>query len=309
MRAKNFALSNGRVMFHDRAMSRRRFSVGSLAAASALLCTSSTAMSAQPLPLPEQLAALERQHGGRLGVSMLDTGSGRRANYRHDERFPMCSTFKLLAVACVLARVDRRQESLDRRIVFFQDAVLSYAPVTSKHVGGNGMTVAELCEAAVTLSDNTAANLLLASFGGPPGLTAYLRSIGDQVTRLDRLEPDLNEAVPGDPRDTTMPNAMVEDLRRLVVGNALSPASREQLAAWLVGCKTGDKRLRAGLPRAWRVGDKTGTGERNATNDIAVLWPPGRQPLLVAAYYVGSLEASEAREAVLAEVGRLALQL
>jgi beta-lactamase class A len=288
-------------------MSRRCFLAGSLAPV-LLRPRPATAAGTSRQPR-DRLIELEQQHGGWLGVAMLDTGSGRRADYRGDERFPLCSTFKLLAAACVLARVDRRQDSLDRRILFTQDAVLSYAPVTSHHVGGEGMTLAALCEAAITLSDNTAGNLLLDSFGGPAGLTAYLRSLGDSMTRLDRREPDLNEAAPGDPRDTTTPLAMVEDLRRLIVGDALSPASQSQLAAWMVGCKTGDKRLRAGVPPGWRVGDKTGTGDNNATNDVAVLWPPGRKPLLVAAYFVGSQAPSDAREAILAEVGKLAASL
>jgi len=156
------------------------------------------------------------------------------------------------------------------------------------------------------LSDNTAGNLLLDSFGGPAGLTAYARSLGDAVTRLDRRETELNEAAPGDPRDTTTPLAMADLLRQTVLGDALSAASREQLTAWLVANRTGGKRLRAGVPKDWRGGDKTGTGGHNATNDVGVLWPPGRAPIVVAAYYVEAQASDEARNAVLAEVGRLA---
>jgi beta-lactamase class A len=168
------------------------------------------------------------------------------------------------------------------------------------------MTVGELCDAAVTLSDNTAANLLLDSFGGPAGLTAHMRSLGDGVSRLDRRETALNEAAPGDPRDTTTPAAMLGLLRDTVLGTALSPSSRAQMAAWLVANKTGDKRLRAGVPAGWRVGDRTGTGGNNATNDVAVLWPPGRVPIVVAAYYAEARASEDERNAVLAEVGRLA---
>ena len=252
-----------------------------------------------------RLAALERRHGGRLGVAVLDTVGGRRINHRGEERFPMCSTFKWLAAAHVLARVDRGEEGLDRRVVFDRKDLVSYSPVTEKHVK-DGMTLAEICEAAVTLSDNTAGNLLLASFGGPAGLTAFARSIGDTRTRLDRVEPELNEATPGDPRDTTTPAMMLHDLQALLLGDVLSVASRAQLTAWLVANRTGDERLRAGLPADWRAGDKTGTGNHGVTNDVAILWPPGRGPLLVAAYYAGAAGATQAqRNAVLADVGRI----
>ena len=158
----------------------------------------------------------------------------------------------------------------------------------------------------MTLSDNTAANLMLASFGGPAALTAHLRSLGDTVTRVDRREPYLNEARPGDPRDTTTPNAMLELLRKTVLGDALTPSSREQLIAWLAANKTGDQRLRAGVPKGWRIGDKTGSGGNHATNDIGVIWPPGRAPIIVTAYFLGSPASPDERDAVLAEIGRLA---
>lgn len=217
----------------------------------------------------------------------------------------MCSTFKLVAVAHLLARVDRGDEDLDRPVAFGRDALVSYSPATEPHAGVDGMTVASLCEAAITLSDNTAANLLLDRVGGPASLTAWLRTIGDRSTRLDRHEPELNEASPGDPRDTTTPRAMVGTLHALLVGGVLSVASRDRLAAWLVGNMTGDRRLRAGLPAGWRIGDKTGTGGHRSTNDIAVVWPPDRPPLLVAAYHDRSRGSREEREEVLADVGRL----
>lgn len=258
--------------------------------------------------LRRALAGLEARHGGRLGVAALDGTGALLAAHRGDERSALCSTFKCLAAACVLARVDRGAESLDRRVRYGEDALVPYSPATARHAGdGGGLTVGEPCGAAVTLSDNTAGNLLLDGFGGPAGLTAFLRTLGDGTTRLDRRETALNEAAPGDPRDTTTPAAMAATLRTLVLGAAaLSPASRERLAAWLVGCTTGGKRLRAGVPAAWRVGDKTGTGGNNATNDVAVLWPPGRAPVVVAAYYAEARAPEAERNAVLAEVGRLA---
>jgi beta-lactamase class A len=238
-------------------------------------------------------------------VAVLDLATGRRTLHRGDERFAMCSTFKFLATALVLARVDRRLESLDRRLTFTELDLLSYSPVTKARVGALGMSIEEICHAAMTWSDNTAANLLLASFGGPPALTAFARSLGDTVTRSDRIEPDLNEALPGDPRDTTTPLAMAENVRRLVVGDALGAQSRERLTTWLVANKTGDARLRAGFPKAWRVGDKTGTGGQNTTNDIAIAWPPDREPVIVSAYYAESPASLGDRSAVLADVARI----
>jgi beta-lactamase class A len=254
----------------------------------------------------QSLAELERRNGGRLGVAALDTATGQRLGHRADERFPMCSTFKFLAAAFVLGRVDRGEERLDRRVVFSEADLVTYSPVTKNGVGPAGMSVAELCEAAVTLSDNTAGNLLLASFGGPLALTGFTRTLGDELTRLDRIETALNEATPGDPRDTTAPAAMLGDMQRLLVGDALTAVSREHLVGWLLACKTGAKRLRAGFPADWRVGDKTGGGHGTA-NDIAIAWPSGRAPILVAAYYTESTISDDARNAVIAEAGRLAV--
>jgi beta-lactamase class A len=256
--------------------------------------------------LIRSLAALEKERGGRLGVAVIDTSSGRSAAYRGDERFALCSTFKVLAAAAILARVDAGKEQLERRIRFEAKDVVVNSPVSKNHVGGDGMSLAEICEAAITLSDNTAGNLLLANLGGPEGLTAYARSLGDTVTRLDRNEPDLNEAIPADVRDTTSASAMLSDLRALITGNALTSASRERLVDWLVGNKTGDARLRAGFPREWRVGDKTGSGERGTTNDVAVVWPSANHsPLFVSVYLTGSSPEADHRNATLAKVARL----
>jgi beta-lactamase class A len=270
---------------------------------------------AQDATTPEatdRFEELERRHGGRLGVAILDVATGNRMEHPANERFPMCSTFKFLTAAFVLARVDRGEERLDRRVTFTKaDLVtragrVAWSPVTETRVGGDGMTIGEVCEAAVALSDNTAANLLLASFGGPAALTTYLRSLGDTITRLDRFEPDLNEAAPGDPRDTTTPLAMLETMRKLVLGDALSGSSRKHLAAWLVATKTGDKRLRAGFPEGWRVGDKTGTSMNGVANDISVVWPPNRGPLIVTVYFAEAQASDEQRDAIIAEVGGIA---
>lgn len=252
----------------------------------------------------EELKRLEGESGGRLGVAMLDTGTGQCVGHRMDERFPMCSTFKVLASGAVLHRVDAGKESLARRIYFTDSDLVTHSPETQKHVGPVGMTVAELCEAAMTLSDNTAGNLLLATIGGPQGLTAFVRSLGDEVTRLDRIETELNEAAPDDLRDTTTPDAMAADLGALALGDVLSTKSRTQLVSWLAANTTGSKRLRAGLPAGWRVGDKTGTGEQGTANDVAVIWPPDRAPFVITAYLTGAAAPVERQDAVMAAVGR-----
>ncbi len=250
----------------------------------------------------DALAALERRSGGRLGVFALDTGSGRRLAHRADERFSMCSTFKLLAVAAVLERVDQGSERLDRRVAYGPADLLGYAPVTRAHVGEGGLPLAVLCQAAIEVSDNTAANLILAALGGPATVTRFARGIGDNVTRLDRSEPAMNR--PDGLLDTTSPRAFAGSTRAILLGEALAPPSRRLIEGWMETSKVGAARLRAGFPAAWRLGDKSGTGDAQA-NDVAITWPPGRPPLIIAAYYVAPALTDAAREAVLAEVGRI----
>lgn len=254
---------------------------------------------------PERaIAEIEARVGARLGVAMRDTASGAELRYRADERFPITSTFKLLASAALLARVDAGRDSLDRRVRFAKSDIVAYSPATERHADGEGMTLAEICDAAITLSDNTAGNLLLAAIGGPDGLTQYARALGDMVTRLDRIETDLNEARPGDVRDTTSPAAMLGNLEKLLVGEALSSASRQRLTNWMIANKTGDTRLRAGVPDGWRVGDKTGAGGNGSNNDIAIVWPPGGKPILIAAYLTECARSVDERNAALADVAR-----
>ncbi|ANB16270.1 class A beta-lactamase [Dokdonella koreensis] len=262
------------------------------------------ATAAAPLALPrDRLAELERASGGRLGVAVLDTATGRSLGWRDEERFAMCSTFKFLLAAAVLQRVDRGELTLDRRLPIRKDDLIHHSPVTERHVGSHGLAVADLCEATMTLSDNAAANLLLPLVGGPAGLTATLRAWGDATTRLDRPEPHLNDVPPGDPRDTTTPREMAAHVQRLVLGDLLQPASRERLTGWLAGNRTGDHRLRAGLPKGWRVGDKTGSGP-GTTNDVAIVWPEGRAPFALACYLTGSSLKDDGRNAILASVAR-----
>nr|WP_176559905.1 class A beta-lactamase [Pseudoroseomonas rhizosphaerae] len=250
----------------------------------------------------DRRAARRGGEGHRRGRAGRD---GLRAGHRAAERFPMTSTFKLLAAAAVLRRVDAGQERLDRVLRFSRADLVTYSPVTGPQADGPGMTLEALCEAIVTLSDNTAGNLVLGTLGGPAGLTAFARSLGDTVTRLDRLETALNEAAPGDPRDTTSPEAMLGLIEALTVGEALSAASRDRLVGWLLGSKTGDNRLRAGLPPGWRAAGKTGSGGRNTSNDVGLLLPPdGRAPVLVAVYLTGATAPAGARDAAIAEVAR-----
>jgi beta-lactamase class A len=251
----------------------------------------------------ERIAALEARAGGRIGVFVLDTASGLSIAHRSEERFPMCSTFKLLTAAAVLALVDAGSERLDRKIPYGTADLLEYAPVTKAHVGDGAMSLGDLCAAAIDWSDNTAANLLLQVIGGPPAFTRYVRALGDDLTRLDRNEPTLNTAIAGDERDTTTPAAMVGDMRAVLLGDRLSQGSRRQLETWLIGDRVGDKRIHAGLPPSWRVGDKTGTGDNGTANVIAILRPPDRAPLLAAVYYTGSSGSADALNAVHKEIG------
>ena len=280
-----------------------RRALGAIAAAAAA-AAAGRAGAAEASEFSDAMAAIEAGTAGRLGVAVLDTGRRRRLGYRAGERFPLCSTFKLLAAACVLARVDAGGESLERAIAYGAADLVPYSPVTQPRASEGAMPLADLLAAALTLSDNTAANLILAQIGGPPGLTAYLRGLGDGLTRLDRVEPGLNEARPDDPRDTTTPAAMLEDLDRLVLGDALSAASRERLKGWLLANRTGGARLRAGLPADWRIGDKTGSGERGTANDVGVLWPPGGAPIVVTVYLTGAGGTDEARSAAISGVAR-----
>lgn len=280
---------------------------GLAAAGSAVLAGGRGARAAGPATdqFLAELKVLESDSGGRLGVAVVDTASGAQFGQRMDERFAMCSTFKLLLAGAVLARVDGGKEQLSRRIRFGRGDLVAYSPVTKEMIDGDGLSVAELCHAAVTRSDNTAANLLVASLGGPSAVTAFARSLGDQVTRLDRVETELNEGKPGDDKDTTSPRAMAHCVQALTLGGALQAGSRDQLVAWLRANATGDSRLRAGMPAGWRVGDKTGSGNHGTANDVAVIWPPQRAPVIVAVYLT---EAQEKKQnATIAAVGRAAV--
>lgn len=251
-----------------------------------------------------RILSVEKRTGGRIGVAALDTGSGKHLEYRSEERFPMCSTFKFLAAAAVLKRVDEGEEKLERFVSYAEKDILEYAPVTKAHLKDGGMTLGALCAAAIEQSDNTAGNLLLDTIGGPTGLTKFARSIGDETTRLDRKEPELNSATAGDERDTTSPAAMCANMQRLTLGNMLSESSRRQLENWLQHNETGTLLIRAGVPKTWAVADKTGRCGNGATNDVAIIRPPGREPIVIAVYSIGSPGSADDRSAILAETAR-----
>jgi len=256
-----------------------------------------------------RVAAIEARIGGRIGVAALDTSNGKRFDHRAEERFPMCSTFKFLAAAAVLKRVDEKQEKLDRFVSYGAKDILEHAPVTKERLKDAGMTLGALCEAAIEQSDNTAANLLLDAIGGPASLTHFARNLGDQITRLDRKEPDLNSAIAGDERDTTTPGAMCLDMQRLLVASVLSESSRRQLEDSLLRNKMGQLMIRAGVPKTWSVGDKSGRCANGATNDIAIIRPPDRAPILLAIYSVGSTAPANNREMAIAEVAKIVAEL
>ena len=273
-----------------------------LAAAPALVLAA-PAFAATP-----DFAAIERASGGRLGVYVLDMASARTLAWRGDSRFPFCSSFKAPLAAFVLSKVDRGELRLDQAVHYgAADELPYYAPITRKHMAEGAMTLEALCAAAVDYSDNIAANLLLRETGGPQALTAWMRSIGDATFQLAHNEPHLNLSRFGAAADTTTPRAMAQSFRRLALGDVLSPASRALWVSWLQANTTGDKRLRAGLPSGWRVGDKTGTWNEGwfSTVDIAVAWPPGRAPLVIAGF-VTDQPSTAAGEAALAEVARQA---
>lgn len=286
-------------------------------ASASLLAAATGAQAMQPrhssADTIKALADLERSVGGRLGVALLDTASGQITGHRLDERFAMCSTFKLPLAGAIMREIDQGHLRPDQWVAYGKADLVAHAPVTTQNLKRGGMTVIGLAEAAQTTSDNTAANLLLKLIGGPSGFTAILRAAGDTTTRLDRYEPQLNNVTGLDLRDTTTPTAMARTTTHLLTGEWLSTTSRETLIGWMVATATGALRLRAGLPAAWRAGDKTGTGmvpnKHDKYNDVAIAWPPGKAPLVITAFLETRYSHQNMRDedqAVLAEVGRIA---
>ena len=272
-----------------------------------VLCSTLALLASPALAQRVPIIALtdyERDSGGHIGVYAKNLRTGAEVSWRAHERFVMCSSFKASLAACVLASVDRGQARMDELIAYSPADLMEWAPVAKQNMEKGAMSVVDMCEAAVELSDNTCANALLARIGGPSAMTAFWRSIGDTVSRLDHNEPELNRTPPGEPYDTTTPAAMAGNLRRLILGNVLSPTSREYLTGWMLGCKTGDNRLRAGLPKDWRIGDKTGNNGKDAAGDIAVTWSSRGEPVVVCAYTRGGVPTPDQVDVVFAGIAR-----
>lgn len=250
----------------------------------------------------EKLAKLEASSGGRLGLSAVNTADNMHIDYRAAERFPFCSTGKVMVVSAILKKSEKNSAILQKKNMYTQKdvSISGYAPVTKQHID-NGMSVAELCKAAIEYSDNTAMNLLMKIIGGPKAVTSYARSIHDDTFKLDRWEPQLNSAIPGDNRDTTTPFAMVNSLRGLAFGDYLTFAKRKMLLAWLKNNTTGNTKIRAGVPPNWLVGDKTGSGSYGTTNDIAIIWPPKNPPIVMVIFFTkDAKEATPLNEVIVA---------
>jgi len=274
----------------------------------ALIALASPAYAFDEARLTAAARAEEAALSARLGAAVLDTATGQLWRYHADQRFPLDSTHKAFSCAALLAKVDNGEASLNRRVVFVATDIEPHSPITQDKIAPASMSLSELCAAALDVSDNTAANLVIAALGGPGGVTAFLRTLGDQTSRLDRTETELNEAAPGDPRDTTTPAAAVADLDKILLGDALKPASRQRLMQWMIGDRVAGSLLRAALPEDWRIADKTGAGGHGSRGIVAVLWPPNRAPLVTAIYLTDTAASIQARDAAIARLGAALVQ-
>jgi len=273
-------------------------------------CSASAHAAFDQQSLNNQFEKLERQSGGRLGLAVIDTSDSAQYSWRGNERFPLCSTSKVMAVAAILKKSEGLKKNknadtlLNKKIHISQHDMVNYNPVTMKHIN-SAMSLAELSAAALQYSDNAAMNKLLAYLGGPQYATQFARTLGDTMFRLDRNEPGLNTAIPGDPRDTTTPSAMAASLNRLILGSALKDDQKATLTAWMKGNTTGAASIKAGLPADWIVADKTGSGDYGTTNDIAVIWPKNHAPLVLTTYFTQHDKSAAARKDVLASAARV----
>jgi beta-lactamase class A len=297
-------------------MTSKSLSRRSILTAAAFAPLIASALARTPVAPPQaRLKSLEEAtNGGRLGVAILDTAFGGVVGHRLDERFAMCSTFKMPLAAAVLHKAERGELKLDEVLPYTKKDMVFHAPVTEPNLAKGGMAIRDLAEATQKTSDNVAANLLVKRLGGPVEVTKIWRSWGDTITRIDRYEPDMNGVKPGEERDSTTPYAMATLMEKILTGAALKPESRNLLVRWMIDTETGLKRIRAGLPNDWKAGDKTGTGAGhtdigNKTNDIAIAWPPGRPPIIITAFLESPYHGDDIRDEdqrVLADVGRIA---
>jgi beta-lactamase class A len=256
------------------------------------------------------LKIIQKRIGGRLGVHVLDSQSGKRFGLDDNSRYAMASTFKVGLAAALLWQIDRKAFTLDHRLQIGKPDLVAHSPGVEVKLmaGADAMTVRDLMAAAVTQSDNAAANILLRAIGGPSALTEFFRTIGDTTTRLDRYEPELNSNVLDDARDTTTPRAMVDSMLAMFTRDVLALSSRALLIDWMTASRTGVDRVRAGLPKSWNAGDKTGGGANGAINDIVIAYPPERRPIFIAVYMSESMLTTPELNAAHAEIGRIVAQ-
>lgn len=272
-----------------------------------ILLSSQTLLAKTPSDLntiQQKLSALEKSSGGRLGVALIDTADNSQILYHADQRFAVCSTSKVMAVAMLLKQSESQPNLMNKQVEIKKSDLVNYNPITEKHLN-SGMTLSELSAAALQYSDNTAMNKVLIELGGPAKVTAFARSLGDNVFRLDRNEPALNSAIPGDKRDTSSPLAMAISLNTLTLGHSLAQPQRTQLVEWMKGNTTGAASIRAGLPASWTVADKTGSGDYGTTNDIAVIWPDNHAPLVLVTYFTQPQQDAKSRKDVLAAAAKI----
>lgn len=254
--------------------------------------------------LQKKIEMLENKSGGKLGLTIVDTSDGTTYSWRGDEKFPLCSTSKVMVVAAILKKSESDTNLLAKKITINKSDMVNYNPITSKYIDSS-MTITELSKAALQYSDNAAMNKLLSYLGGPRYATQFARTIGDKAYRLDRNEPGLNTAIPGDSRDTTTPSAMAETLNKLILGTALKKEQKAKLTEWMKGNTTGLNSIKAGLPAEWTVADKTGSGDYGTTNDVAVIWPKNHAPVILTTYFTQPEKDASARKDVLASAAKL----
>lgn len=304
---KGLALQEGMVLFQNSMLWRLVVKFKVVVACAVLFFPSH--LIADEGVLFSELRRIESDLDARVGFAAYDTETGMRWEYNSDQRFPLTSTFKTLACAALLERVDAGSEQLTRSISVASSDLVTYSPVLEAYADNRDITLAELCEATMTTSDNTAANLILQNLGGPESITAFARKLGDDVTRLDRWETELNEAAPGDERDTTTPNAMIGNLEQLLLGNVLTEASIDLLKMWLVNNQVADGLFRSVKPSDWIIGDRTGAGGFGSRAITAIIWPPERKPTFVVFYITETTASFEERNTAIAQLGRVLIEL
>lgn len=272
-------------------------------AAFILLTLIPSAMAVSPPAMTAFLQQQENQLNARIGMAVVNAQGESVFGYRQDERFPLTSTFKTLACAALLERLQKDGGSLDQQVTIQPDELLDYAPITKNYLAPATLSLRTLCAAAVSYSDNTAGNRILAYLGGPQAITQFMRRLGDNVTRLDRTEPTLNEAMPGDARDTSSPKSMAAGLQKILTSNTLTPANRATLDSWMREDKVGDALLRATLPQGWSIADKTGAGGHGSRAIIAAVYPPQQAPFYVAIYITRTEATMPMTNTAIAQIG------